>query len=136
MLLWRARRANSALPTQRSVGDRQPRTIPAKDLPHQVVFLGGWCANCRALREKGKIRTTPSFALAMLIVNFVGVVRGFRGPKVLSCFSFAVWSVEHLVSKAREKNVPIHCLTSSQGCLDLSGTKFLFELWSLQNHSM
>ena len=31
-------------------------------------------------QEKGKIRTTPSFALAMLIVNFVGVVRGFRGP--------------------------------------------------------
>ena len=28
--------------------------------------------------EKGKIRTTPSFALAILIVDFVGVVRGFR----------------------------------------------------------
>ena len=26
------------------------------------------------------MRTTPSFALAMLILNFVGVVRGFRGP--------------------------------------------------------
>ena len=31
-------------------------------------------------KKKAKIRTTPSFALAMLIVNFVGVVRGFRGP--------------------------------------------------------
>ena len=31
-------------------------------------------------QEKGKIRTTPSFALAMLIVNFVRVVRGFLGP--------------------------------------------------------
>ena len=49
-----------------------------EDLPHQVVFLGEWCANCRNLRKSNKIRTTPSFALAMLIVNFVGVVRGFR----------------------------------------------------------
>ena len=23
------------------MGDRKPRTIPAKDLPHQVVFWGG-----------------------------------------------------------------------------------------------
>ena len=30
-------------------------------------------------KAKGKIRTTPSFALAVLIVDFVGVVRGFRG---------------------------------------------------------
>ena len=27
------------------------------------------------------MRTTPSFALAMLIVDFVGVVRGFRGRR-------------------------------------------------------
>ena len=43
-------------------------------------IFGGWCATCRNLR-KGKIRTTPSFALAILIVDFVGVVRGFRGLK-------------------------------------------------------
>ena len=61
-----------------SLGDRGTRTIPTKDLPHQVVVFGGWCANCRNL---GKIRTTPSFALAMLIVDFVGVARGFRGLK-------------------------------------------------------
>ena len=34
------------------VGDREPRTIPTKDLPHRVVFLGGWCANCRNLRKR------------------------------------------------------------------------------------
>ena len=34
------------------IGDRQPRTIPTKDLLHQVVFLGGWCANFRNLRKR------------------------------------------------------------------------------------
>ena len=29
-----------------------------------------------------EIRTTPSFTLAMLIANLVGVVRGFRGLKI------------------------------------------------------
>ena len=60
------------------VGDRQPHTIPTKDHPHQVVFFRGVV---RALPEpeKGQIRTTPNFALAMLIVAVVGVVRGFRG---------------------------------------------------------
>ena len=28
------------------------------------------------------MRTTPHFALAMLIVDFVEVVRGFRGPTI------------------------------------------------------
>ena len=67
-----------ALDWAASLGDRQPRTIPTKDPPHQVIFIGGWCANCRNLR-KGKICTTPSLALAMLIVDVVGVVRGFSG---------------------------------------------------------
>ena len=62
------------------IGDRQPRTIPTKDLLHQVFFVGGWCANCRNPKEKAKNRTTPNFVLAMLIVNVVGVVRGFGGP--------------------------------------------------------
>ena len=61
------------------IGGCQPRTIPRNDLLHQVVFWGGWCANCRNLRKR-QIRTTPSFALTMLIVDFVGVVRGFRSP--------------------------------------------------------
>ena len=30
-------------------------------------------------KEKDKIRTTPNFALAMLIVGFLGVVRGLHG---------------------------------------------------------
>ena len=60
------------------IEDREPRTVPTKHLPRWVVLLGGWCANCRNLR-KGKIRSSPTFALAMLIVGFVGVVCGFRG---------------------------------------------------------
>ena len=32
------------------IGDREPHTMPTKDLSHDVVFLGGWCANCRNLR--------------------------------------------------------------------------------------
>ena len=61
------------------IGDRQPRTIPTKDLLHQVVFLGGWRANFRNLRKRQN-KHHPQFALAMLIVNFVGVLGGFRGP--------------------------------------------------------
>ena len=34
------------------LGNRQPRTIPTKNLPPRVVFLGGWCANCRNLRKR------------------------------------------------------------------------------------
>ena len=37
---------------------------------------------CVGPKEKGKLCTTPSFALAMLIVDLVGVVRGFRGTKI------------------------------------------------------
>ena len=48
-----------------SLGDRETRTI-------------GWRANSWSLR-KGRIHTTPSFALAMLIIDFVGVARGYRG---------------------------------------------------------
>ena len=46
------------------------------------------CELSRPLRKKNKTRTTPSFALAMLIVNFVGVVRGFRGPTTFTLRSF------------------------------------------------
>ena len=35
-----------------NVGEREPRTIPTKDLPHRVVLFGGWCANCRNLRKR------------------------------------------------------------------------------------
>ena len=38
--------------TTTKLGDRQPRTTPTKALPHQVVFFGGWCANCRKLRKR------------------------------------------------------------------------------------
>ena len=43
---------------------------------------GGWCANCRNLIEETKYAPTPSFALAMLIIDFMGVVRGYRGLKM------------------------------------------------------
>ena len=45
------------------------------------IFGGVVCELSEPKKKKGKIRTTPSFALAMLIVDFVGVVRGFRGLK-------------------------------------------------------
>ena len=37
------------------LGGLQPRTIPTKDLPHGVVFFGGWCANCRNIRKGQKM---------------------------------------------------------------------------------
>ena len=42
------------------VGDRQPRTIPTKDLPHQVAFWQGVARLvCEVLepKKKGKVRT-------------------------------------------------------------------------------
>ena len=63
-----------------TIGDREPRTIPTKTFLIGWYFLGDG-AQIVGTKEKRKIRTTPSFALAMLIVNFVGVVRGFRGLK-------------------------------------------------------
>ena len=40
-------------PGKRSqIGGREPRTIATKDLPHSLVFLRGWCANCQNLRKR------------------------------------------------------------------------------------
>ena len=109
-------------------GGRQPRAIPTKGRPSQVVFRGcrkrsekgvrslfSFLVTFRSLfsdvsvtllvtslpksfcwtpfaglllrqgellepKERAKIHTTPSLALAMLIDDFVGVVRTFRGP--------------------------------------------------------
>ena len=57
---------------------REPRTIPTKDLPRQVVFFFGGGVVCELSGPKRKAHC-PSFALAMLIVGFVGAVRGFHG---------------------------------------------------------
>ena len=61
-------------------GDRKNYPENTRKIPQK--YRGIWRGGVRIFRtqEKGKIRTTPSFALAMLILNFVGVVRGFRGP--------------------------------------------------------
>ena len=56
---------------------------PTKDLPHRVAPFGGVVCELSEPKRKEKVRTTPSFALAMLIVDFVGVVRRFRGLKKL-----------------------------------------------------
>ena len=56
----------SCPPKRPSLGDREPRTIPPKDLPCQVVFFGGGRGGggVRIVgTKKGKICTTPSFAL-------------------------------------------------------------------------
>ena len=37
------------------LGDRKPRTIPTRN-HHQVVFWGGWCANCGNLRRRQHTR--------------------------------------------------------------------------------
>ena len=73
------RKKNSVQEKTLATGDRQTRTIPTKDLPHQVVFGGGGLV-CELSEPKKKankiICTTHNFALAMLIVDSVGVVRG------------------------------------------------------------
>ena len=52
--------------------------IPRKDLPHQVVFWGGLV--CEVSEPQKRQNThNPQFALAMLIVYFVGAVCGLRG---------------------------------------------------------
>ena len=45
-------------------------------------------------KKKGRIRTTPSFALAMLIVDVVGVVRGIRGLR-RGCLTFFFFFVQY-----------------------------------------
>ena len=49
------------LPNGREVklGDREPRTIPIKDLPHRVVFWGGWGGGVRIVRTKAKGKYAP-----------------------------------------------------------------------------
>ena len=57
--------------------------IQKKAKEDQGVFWVGCGVRIVGTLDKGKIRTTPSFALAMLIVDFLGVVRGFRGLMLL-----------------------------------------------------
>ena len=59
---------------KQKIGDRKPRTIPTKDLPHQVVFLGGggWCVRIVGTQETGKIRTTPRFCTRDVDCRFCG----------------------------------------------------------------
>ena len=52
-----------------SVGEREPRTIPTKDLPHPVVFFGGWCANCR--NSTGQtVNKTSRYLMIFFTVSF------------------------------------------------------------------
>ena len=52
----RTKNQGNAYITHHQQGESEERTactfIPTKDLPHRVVFLGGWCANCQNLRMK------------------------------------------------------------------------------------
>ena len=65
---------------------------------HQVLVWGrGWCANRRNLRKR-QIRTTTNLALAMLIVDSVGVVCGFHGLKTDSIMT-QKWGLESIWSQ-------------------------------------
>ena len=68
------------------VGDREPRTTSLGGW--YFCGGGGWCANCRNLRKRNNRHHPDSFALAMLIVDFVGVVRGFRSLSLAARSSF------------------------------------------------
>ena len=70
-----------------TIGDRQPRTMPTKDIPYQVVFWGLVCELSEPKR-KAKYASPPSFALVIFILDFVGVVRRFRGPTLPVCNDF------------------------------------------------
>ena len=61
-----------------------------------VFFAGVVCELSEAKKKAAKygIRTTPSFALAMLIDDFMGVVRGFRSPNETSTGALANCSRE------------------------------------------
>ena len=54
-----------------SRGAREPRTIPTKDLAHEVVFWGGWCANCRNLRQRQNTHN-PKFCTRDVDRQFCG----------------------------------------------------------------
>ena len=57
----------------------QSHPLPISPLLQTLDPCGDTFAGGGGVRIVGRIRTTPSLALAMLIVDFVGVVRGFRG---------------------------------------------------------
>ena len=42
-----------------AIGDRQPRTIPTKDLPHQVVFGGGVVCELSGPKKNAKYAPPP-----------------------------------------------------------------------------
>ena len=63
-----------------SVSSREPRTThypPQKTFLIGWYFWRGWCANCRNLRRRQNTHH-PQFCTHD-VVDFVGVVRGFRG---------------------------------------------------------
>ena len=77
-----SRRLGLPLPLPRAENRGPPTTHhPHKRSSASGGIFGGVVCEFSETKKKGKMHTTPSFALAMLIVNFVGVVRGFRGPK-------------------------------------------------------
>ena len=66
---------------------RGPPTMhhPDKDLPHQVVFLGGVVCELSEPKKNAEYAPPPSFAHAMLIIDFVGVsghVRPRQGTEI------------------------------------------------------
>ena len=65
------------MPPPEKIEDREPCTIPTKDLPYRGgIFAGVVCEFSEPSYKKKKKKA--KYALAMLIVDFVGVVRGSK----------------------------------------------------------
>ena len=108
---------------RQEIGDRKPHIIPTMTFLIGWSFWGAWCANCRSPRKRRKICTTPSFAIATLMVDFVGVVRGFRSLKTASEFaSFVVLNCEPGMDGWGGKEIHVgkaHCLSISVSVREL-----------------
>ena len=54
------------------IGDHQPRTIPTKDLLHEVVFFGGVVRELSEPKKRQKIGTHPQFCTRDVDRRFCG----------------------------------------------------------------
>ena len=105
-MLWLARAVTKT--TLRQYGGPPTTHHPHKRPSSSGGIFWGVVCELSEPKKKGKIRTTPSFALAMLIANFVGVVRGFRGPKISIFFLKVLARAGNNIGKYLEIRGPSH----------------------------